>query len=495
MRKVKLILIEHGPAFLFFLIVYGNMFIKHYASDTYSILVNNGFSGTSFAVYGRFGCEIVYGIVDALKIDYETIFPFLIACVILSLAFFCSVVAKRLISARDNISETEKTLFWLGAAAMVCNPFVSEWLQYWEGGFQWSFCLIFSALAINILKGHLGWKKFITVTCLEFCSLSFYQASLALFLISGMLIVYVLNDGKLTIKSLKQSFWIIASGGCASILNLIGIKLYQVLNVAGVTPRTGSITPEIIWNNVQAIISSIPNLLINLCHMYPKYLFLIALVIMLVTVIINLTLQKEGIFNKLMYIALLLAACFFSVFLPHIMTTDLWIVQRTIVAFWGILGAVEIFCAVNVNKGQYLCIATGGLACLVCILFIQIAAYELITTNLVDREMANVIEAKIREYENDTGQKVTAIYIRCDEAPVWKYSFVEHSVDGDMTRRAFSVSWSDVNCINYYSSKNYIRYNMDDETYFKYFENGNWDYFNIGEQTHFEGDTLYLICY
>jgi hypothetical protein len=491
----KTISTEYGLIFLFFLIVYGSMFVKHYASDTYSILVNNGFSGTSFAVYGRFGCEIVYGIMDILDVDYDKIFPLLILCIIGALAFFTSVVTRQLISVRENITKTEKILLGLGVTTLTCNPFVTEWLQYWEGGLQWSFCLLFSALAIYKIRNCLSWKNFIIVTFLEFCSLSFYQASIALFLISGLLIVYVSNNGTLTKKALESSFWIIVSGGCASVLNLLAMKLCQIFKIADVTSRTKSITLETIWSNALSIIKNLPNLLINLYYMYPKFLFLLVISILGILVVVNLISQKRNVINKFLYIVLLLFACLFSVFIPHLMTTDLWIVQRTIIAFWGVLGAVEVICAITVEKGKLLCVTIGGFACFICILFIQIASYELIVTNMADKEIANAIEAKICEYENDTGKEVTTIYVHYDESPVWKYSFVKHSIVGDMTRRALTVSWADVNSINYYSGKKYNRCSMDNDVYINYFGNQNWDYFDINAQTYFEGNALYLICY
>ncbi len=490
----KYIRVQYVVTFLFFFAVYGIMFIRHYAKDTYYAIMNASRYGIGNVSLGRFGCEIAYRIGIALGMDYVKAFRFLIFGLIFSMAFFTCIVLKRLTDGRENTSRQEYLLFWLGAASLTCNPFIAEWLQFWECSFQWGGALIFCGLAIGTVKGKLGWKKYIITTFLVFCSLSFYQAAIALFLTAGLMIVYVSADGKINAGSFKSTLWIIASGGCASVLNLLGIKLFQKLGMAGATKRTGDITVETIINNVKGIMQTIPRLLLDSFKLYPKGLLLFVMALMLTISLLNIYRRKEHMLNKSVYILLLWFICLFATFLPHLMTTSLWIAQRTIVSFWGILGVMEIACAVNVKRGQALCAGTGGLACLVCIMFIQIYAVELIGTNMLDRECVNAIESKITEYEEETGNEITTIFIHGDEKVTTHYSFIEYSTR-NMAERALTGSVYGANSLNFYTGKNYARRVMDEEAYRAYFGENNWDYLNLEAQTHFEEDTLYLVFY
>lgn len=100
----------------------------------------------------------------------------------------------------------------------------------------------------------------------------------------------------------------------------------------------------------------------------------------------------------------------------------------------------------------------------------------------------------INEYEKNTGNKVTQIAIYRDAKPYSRQQYFENLYDGgDLIVSSFTEKWSDVNAINYYLGKKYVKADITNKMK-DYFHAKNWNHFSK-EQLYFNQNVLHLCVY
>lgn len=482
--------------FSLYFVVYACMYVMHYGTDTIYAITNSDIYGKGNIALGRYGCEAVYCLARLFHINYVKSFVFLITIMILSFTFFSTIVSIHIQELLDVEVGFSKWIIIIASVMVFANVFVQEWFVFWECSFQWSFSAIFLGIAIMQIKKSVNVKQVILACAFLTLGLGFYQAILPIFLILGCTIIYIKNDGILNRKSFFETVLIVFIGGMASIINLLSIKFFQIIGMTYATSRTEPVGISTIISNVRIFIRILPDLIISTFGLYPKYLFAMLSVILIIGSIFNIVQGKTKVVNKICYMILLIIFSSFTIFIPHLFTSSIWLAQRTLVGFWTIGSMLILVCwrTSKENKSiSMLCITVAVIALFVNFEMIQDIEMNIVTSNLIEQQNAMIIQDKIEEYESESGIEIKYIAVMNDgkvtyRNPVAKYRYC------DTNRALLTTSWSDVAAINFFNKKNYIKIEMPEEIYNEYV-NKDWNYFNPNEQLIFNLDTLYWIIY
>ena len=125
---------------------------------------------------------------------------------------------------------------------------------------------------------------------------------------------------------------------------------------------------------------------------------------------------------------------------------------------------------------------------------IQGIALDQMKVNRQDKREAEEIVRLIREYEEESGQRVDTISWSWDGRYTWTYPEVKYTFM-DMNVRAGARDWSLIDCIGYYAGRRFGSATMPGELLAAYFSGQEWDSFQPEEQIHFEGNKMYLMVY
>ena len=111
--------------------------------------------------------------------------------------------------------------------------------------------------------------------------------------------------------------------------------------------------------------------------------------------------------------------------------------------------------------------------------------------NNIDKEETLNILNYIKEYENETGNKIENISVYQDKFVTYTYN--DLFVTGDLNVRAYSSDWATKGILEYYSGRKFESTEKKKELEEK-FEKENWNAFSK-EQLVFENNTLHICCY
>lgn len=489
-------LMNFGKMAVFYLLVYGVMLIPHYSADSFAYNVNPLQNNKGNLALGRVGDYIINQIIVKLGGNYVKQQILFVLILILTLAFVTNGLYKFFLNIFSReLVVSAKFVLKVILVLMFCNIFLMEWFIFVEMTFIWSLSLLFMYWAVIQVRDKFSIKQMIYSILLLTASVSFYQATIGFYIFFSLLAVYIANNGKLTKISFLNSVKVIICGAFGGGFNLGFIKIMQVMGLVSVTGRTEDMTLQMLLNNIKIILDNIKMWLFSAYGLLPKYTLLIFVIIVYVLVLIYFVREKY-IFSDIIYFLLMVITCNGMVYFPHLMTSTVWMAQRTIASFLVLITLPVCVIVVREKKNLllYLC------SCLMLVLLginvykIQDIAVNMIASNRIDQEIAYLINDRIVKYDQEKDIKINNISICKDIYPTWGNKSIRY-VCMDTNLRVFNVSHSGVHCINYYNETEYKAVDMPEEIYKKYFENKNWDMLNLDEQMVFEGDTVYLASY
>lgn len=484
---------------LVYLVLYSMAFIRHYQTDTYVAIMSNGTFGHDEGqlLMGRYGCYVVHAILDVildvLNIGYYEIFYICTFMIIITIAIMSCIIEKKIIKVTQQGSFIGIRLCIL---LIFANVFFQSWFDFWECAPQWGGALLCIGAAIWLFDSKSNWKRNSFCLLMLIISLSFYQGTIALFLIIELFLTFLENKGILDKESLLSSICCVLMSGIACVISYIIVRLTPYLiGTSNSSRRAGSIGIADVINNVVYVIEHIKEILVDTYDILPKY-FLFFIIGMLITVLyINFWNQNKR-FNTYLYIFLVLFCSLMSVFIPHFVATKTYIPPRTITTFWAWISIVALLVLTNVRKKALEWIVIGTMLILLIsnVFVINCIFVETIATNKMDQEIAYFIQKEIESYEDSHDTTVDTIRMYFDEEPTSEYEFVRYE-GYDINRRMYSTLWSLVPGINFYNNTSYTQEKGTPEDYTKWFNDKEWDYFMPEEQLRFEDNVLHLAVY
>lgn len=475
-------------------IVYGILLKIHFSVDSYAIIYDN--QGMQYLMQGRFVTYYINLIFNKLSInptlDQQIFSAYLIICISVASFVISSIISKNM----KNFSLIKWILVNVSVMLSFVNVFLLEWFLYPEITFFLGTGLISTIIAIHIItKGErivniIGSFVFLAI------AMGIYQANLGIFIIYTLTISLIKNEMRLNKNSIKQSFFILFIGLFNSILNILLLKLAIASGIAVEGDRAPKLNFEVIKNNALGILGAQKSIWLNAYNFLPRYSVIIFGTILFIMIGYLLNKNKNSL-KDITYIMFIIVINYLIIFAPHLFTSSLWLAQRTIVGFFMFLSSIIVLitfnCMNNKKVTKILIIISSVFLIINCIQVHNIAVNH-IASNKLDQEYALMINEEIERYEKKNNINVKYISAENDINPTYNYKSIQYTIY-DTNIRAFITPWANVNMINYFSHRNYIKVPMDQTIYESCFKNRNWDSFSKEDQFVFVGDTLYLILY
>lgn len=270
--------------------------------------------------------------------------------------------------------------------------------------------------------------------------------------------------------------------------------------------RGSSFAPSVILDNIRGILAYQPRLFLSADGMLPGpwlLLFAIILVFFLVRIARNIPSRDRVV------LALVVIVSYTFAFAAHVVEANQELTARSNIAFWSVLAALSCLVIVasdfptreplsqpkkpRLGAWAVFPIATMTLL-LISALAIQDVAEDNYMSNVLDRETAVLIDQKLDEYEQETGQKVAHIAWTQDSNPTISYPEVRYH-GSQLGVKILQVNYSYNFLIDYVSGRNLDNVDMPQEIFDRYFAGKNWDALDLDEQLVIVGDTAYLAVY
>lgn len=472
---------------------------------TYDIFLNMHFSLDSYAVYfdmdapnqlrqSRFMNYIFIRLFELMGINTCRSQVLLTFIFMLMSALSASIITNILDKSFNGLSIKKYIAVDFAVLITFVNVFILEWYLYPEITLFYGLSLVFSVLALLILYKNTGFLSCLISGVCVFISLNFYQASMPLFVVYGLMIVAVKNKLTINYKSFKETVSVILVGGVSSVFMLIVQKIAISVGITGGGDRDAKLGLEIVLSNCIQVIK-LQKKVWEGFEFLPSWLLPVFALVAFIT-FIYFSRGKLKINNYVYYFVLLMIS-YIIIFAPHFVTETIWLVPRTIIAIGAFFSAMVV-CVIFVvdNRAVRYSIIISVVFLIMNGIQIKKVALNHLKSNSLDEEYSIIIQNEIEKYETINNIKIKNIAAVNDISPKYNYEGIEYAPpSSDTNIRAFVVPWAQVNIINYYNNTDYKQVEMNEEIYGKFFADKDWDSFIPEEQMVFDGDTLNIAYY
>lgn len=319
-----------------------------------------------------------------------------------------------------------------------------------------------------------------------------YQGTINFFITFTFLLLIIKNKGidKEVIKKVIISglFCLISVG-----INLIQIKICG--KIFGLEQsRLGGI--QKIPGNIIYIMLHIGNVLTDTCDFFPKYGFLIFLLILYITTFIYDLVKIKEYSNSFNLLLISIVAIFSSVAI-NIVSLSSFGLGRMVFSIGALIGLIfmYLYCSTNIfgesKIFKYFLLFALSIYIVMNFLNYTLQMYCNKKANEMDKEEALQVNEYILEYEKNNNIEVKNIAFTYDKNITWNYNLF---FDTSYTSRALMVWWCNIDALNYYTGRKLETVQMDENIYYAYFKGKDWDKLDK-EQFVFKGDTVFYCVY
>ena len=319
-----------------------------------------------------------------------------------------------------------------------------------------------------------------------------YQGTINFFITFTFLLLILKNKGidKEVIKKVIISglFCLISVG-----INLIQIKICG--KIFGLEQsRLGGI--QKIPGNIIYIMLHIGNVLTDTCDFFPKYGFLIFLLILYITTFIYDLVKIKEYSNSFNLLLISIVAIFSSVAI-NIVSLSSFGLGRMVFSIGALIGLIfmYLYCSTNIfgesKIFKYFLLFALSIYIVMNFLNYTLQMYCNKKANEMDKEEALQVNEYILEYEKNNNIEVKNIAFTYDKNITWNYNLF---FDTSYTSRALMIWWCNIDALNYYTGRKLETVQMDKNIYYAYFKGKDWDKLDK-EQFVFKGDTVFYCVY
>lgn len=469
-------------------LIYSPIIIGHYSTDTYR-LIEMGYKKYSIEYSlndGRIFMSIIGQIADKLNTDIM-VYVIILTALAIFISCICVIILERIIT---KYKRKEKIIVSLLISYITIMNFM--WLEnmYFTENIVMAISILLYLLAAYYLnEGKSKIKVFLLVLLGMFC----YQGTINAF-ISFYFVFALIKNKKINKQICKDLFSIILICLVSVAINMLQIKICGKIYGLEQT-RTGGI--EYIFYNIIYIFEHMDKIILYSSEMFPKYLFLVFLLTILIVIAIW-DKKKNGSFTNIKNVILITLIAIASSVSINVVSLSSYGLARMVFSVGALIGLIYVYlyCSTDLLEEK-----TIYKKIMMVILTIYIVTNVINTLNILishreanklDKQEALKVNEYIDEYEKENNIEVKYIAVAYDSDITWTYNEVKHK--SLYTHRALMIWWCNVDAINYYGNRKLQRVQMYKDTYEKYFEGKNWDKLDK-EQFVFEGNTLYYCVY
>ena len=463
-------------------------FTMHYSTDIYR-LIKMGYKRYSIEYSlndGRIFMYIIGQLADKMNININA---YVVILTVLAIIISCICIIKLIGIMAKYKKKDEIIITSLIAYVTIMNFMYLENLYFTEG-IVMSISILLFILAAEYLNEK---ENIIKVIILVLLGVFCYQGTINVF-ITFYFVFALIKNKKINKEIIKNMIIVMLISLFCIAINMLQIKICGKIYGLEQT-RTGSISE--IFANIIYIIANIYKILIYSSELFPKYLFLIFLIsILIITAIWD---KKENNkFSNTINILLITVVAIISSVIINIVSLSSFGLGRMVFSIGALIGLIFIYlyCTTTIFEKQ-----TNYKYVMITILIIYVIMNILNTLNiLISHKQANKLDKEetlkvneyMLEYEQNNNIEIKNIAIAYDKNVTWCYNELKHK--SLYTHRALMIWWCNVDTINYYTSRNLQKVQMKPEIYDTYFKDKDWDKLEK-EQFIFEGDTMYYCVY
>lgn len=487
----------------------------HFSPDTYSVYNGNTNYVTGNFRHGRFFGSFLYYILNLFGAPYATsststishiIYLFICAC-------FISTIVKKLANNNRTILVTLNIFFLIG----FINPcFTAATISFPE------MILVGAILTLMTLFSFCLWSKkrwhylaaaFILITLAS----NAYAVYIEYFFIVA--IIYTLTacefkfNKKTLIEVIKLIVFTLAIGIVSIAISGIGRSIVGSTQDIYSTP---SFSLSVITSNFIEVIRSQRSIIGSNDGLAYKGLFLACCFIPFIFALILYTRIPKGEKPSIIVCVLGLLAVWLMSFFPVIISSEVWLSQRTYVGLWlmpAYICSIFTYCykksgklpsKINGSKGvplvnhpqmiSTILLCLSILCLLICIINVLNIQASTLKVNAFDRAQIEAINQRIDEYEQIANTEITELQYGADPHVILEYPSISF-VSRDTNLSSAHISWSFRGLFNRYKNNNVELSAISPEEKETIFGNKNWDSLNLSEQLKFDENTAYLLWY
>ncbi len=319
-----------------------------------------------------------------------------------------------------------------------------------------------------------------------------YQGTINFFITFTFLLLIIKNkkiDKDVIKKVIISGLFCLISVG----INLIQIKICgKIFGLEQI--RLGGI--QKIPANITYIMLHIGDLLTNTCNFFPKYVFLIFLLILYTTTFIYDLVKIKEYSNSFNLLLISIVAIFSSVAI-NIVSLSSFGLGRMVFSIGALIGLIfmYLYCSTNIfgesKIFKYFLLFALSIYIVMNFLNYTLQMYCNKKANEMDKEEALQVNEYILEYEKNNNIEVKNIAFTYDKNITWNYNLF---FDTSYTSRALMIWWCNIDALNYYTGRKLETVQMDKNIYYAYFKGKDWDKLDK-EQFVFKGDTVFYCVY
>ncbi len=479
--------------FLFITIIFFGVFIKlEYALDTYCVFAESTKEYCRHFLYsGRPISALFLAVTRLLGFGpngmYLTSFIIAIICTVFSMYILFNTIKKDI---------KNELICKIISILIILNLFSIELYLFLEKGIMMLsvlFCTLAFKQFVNYLKQ--AKTKYIVYTFIFMIFANFsYQGTVGLFVaLACVYIAFIVKNND--IKSfIKNNILAAICYGIPALINYLSIKFIfhneRVSNNFDIIQSIKLIIHNSLWMVAQTY------------QIIPKYVFFIALSIMILFLIITIFTKKDNKKNKaiivLKILYIILATYIVTVFPQILQSTDaIGFAPRNTYAFASLIGIIVLYTFLLQGDSKKSVITYTSVAILILYLIFQYVGFMEIernryTINYLDYYNAMQIKEKVYDYEKATGNTITKLAVYDENKN--SISYPELYTSGDINIKATYTSWSITDYLKYYLNKNLTYIQTDEKVYNSYFKDKYWEMFDT-DQVVLIGDTLHICLY
>lgn len=478
-------------SFFFSFLYFGVNTFLNYATDTYSTFQGlHSAAGDMITRNGRILTGAIYYLWYYSGISNENFYYIssLLALVFLAAALY---LLQKIIDQFTDLSDIQRIII---SFLCIANIYIIEYFMFLEK------CMFMFSIFCNVLAFHytLRWiknkgkKRYALFSAILLTLAAFaYQGTLALYIILS--IPFVLKYSFCIKQYLYNGFFVILNYGFSC-----GLNLFVLVFIL----KSSRVHEADFMKNFMTAIRGMKAYSLTTFHILPYGIFTGVLFFLLLISIVCILGKYKGIMLgvQLLNIIIIFLGTFLSSVASIIMGSG-WFAPRVIYPFASILGIYMINLHVNIlSSADNIIVKHSIQKCAafaaIIILVLQYFSFQKIfidkyLNNELDQYRCMAIAEQIKTYEETHNTTIQYISFYTDANEDIQYPDLYSS--GDFIVSSFITDWSDINALNYYLNKNYVKLESNPE-YTEYFKLYDWKTFST-EQLIFDGNTLHLCIY
>lgn len=458
----------------------------HYSLDCYQDLLSNEQYYLA-SVAGRPLITLYFQILNG--INFNVIAHQQLFCILSILIFSLGItlILKKVVNQLKITDFKNMFLPWLIVSGIIWNLFTTEVFQFNSSLPAQALGFLCVSAGFSIWSENLNKKKFILILLLLIISLFFFQSLIAFFVV--LVFIWILVFSKNIKKGLiNLSFLYLVPLG----INYVYIKFFHPL-IWGATQGLDRTAGVDYFQNFLSLLRYQKFLWFDSVGLMPSLLYFGLVLGVFILVVFTRKKNKFNLKNIFLILVLTILIALFTGLLPHFLTKNIWISQRstTIIGAIPFLMLFIIFLNWKELSKKILILIT------IIYLLLQIFFINRIGTDLLENNRLEQIEAKniiqtIQDYEKSNSIKVDKIIFSNDKNPTYKYPNLISSMD--INARSLTRSWAFKGLMRFEDGTNYEYEQMTDEDKSKIFQNKDFSQ-KDGNQIATDNSKVFVLIY